>query len=105
MSSKQTLGAQDETRDTTNSDARAREEHDSSEATDNSLAKKLSNELDNWRRQRNGAKPKRLENGNGSNTQSSGPARTIRVRGHETLVVRRPKLPPKPEGELTSGKD
>jgi hypothetical protein len=34
---------------------------------------------------------------NGSNGQSSGPARTIKVRGHETLVVRRPKLPPKPE--------
>jgi hypothetical protein len=104
MSSKQTLGAQDETRETT-SDARAREEQESRAESDNSLAKKLSNELDNWRRQRNGAKPKHPENGNGSTTQSSGPARTIRVRGHETLVVRRPKLPPKPEAEFASGKD
>ena len=104
MSSKQTLGAQDETRETT-SDARAREEQESRAESDNSLAKKLSNELDNWRRQRNGAKPKHPENGNGSTTQSSGPARTIRVRGHETLVVRRPKLPPKPEAEFASSKD
>ena len=104
MSSKQTLGAQDATRETT-SDARAREEQESRAESDNSLAKKLSNELDNWRRQRNGAKPKHPENGNGSTTQSSGPARTIRVRGHETLVVRRPKLPPKPEAEFASGKD
>ncbi|HXN85139.1 MAG TPA: hypothetical protein VN867_03665 [Candidatus Binataceae bacterium] len=104
MSSKQTLGAREEARETAN-DARARDEHENRDEADNSLAKKLSNELDNWRRQRNGTKPKRLDNGNGSNTQSSGPARTIRVRGHETLVVRRPKLPPKPEGEFAPEKD
>ncbi len=40
-----------------------------------SLATKLSQELSNWRRKR-----------------TSEPARTIKVRGHETLVVRKPKL-------------
>ena len=101
MSSKETLGAQDERRETAG-DAGDHEERGDS---DNSLAKKLSNELDTWRRQRNGSKPKRPENGNASNGQSSGPARTIRVRGHETLVVRRPKLPPKPDSETASDKD
>ena len=101
MSSKDILGAQDDTREV----AADAPEHDAREGSDNSLAKKLSNELDNWRRQRNGSKPKRPEAGNGSNTQSSGPARTIKVRGHETLVVRKHKLPPKPESEAASDKD
>lgn len=63
---------------------------------DNSLAQKLSKELSNWRRQRNVARPRRSENGGAPNNQpSSEPARTIRVRGHETLVIRKPKLVPK----------
>jgi hypothetical protein len=98
MSSKETLGAQDETRET----AAAVAEH---EGSDNTVAQKLSNELDTWRRQRNGSKPKRPEISNGSNSQSSGPARTIKVRGHETLVVRKPKLPPKPESDSASDKN
>jgi len=93
MSSKETPGAQDETRET-GADIVA---HDDREGSDNTVAQKLSHELDNWRRQRNGSKPMRPQVSNGSNGQSSGPARTIKVRGHETLVVRRPKLPPKPE--------
>jgi hypothetical protein len=92
MSSKEILGAQDEAR-ATGTDHMA---HDR-ETGDNTVAQKLSHELDNWRRQRNGSKPMRSQISNGSNGQSSGPARTIKVRGHETLVVRRPKLPPKPE--------
>ena len=100
MSSKETLGAQDETRET----AADVVEHDDREGSDNTVAQKLSHELDNWRRQRNGSKPKRPEVSNGSNQQSSGPARTIKVRGHETLVVRKPKLPPKPESEAASDK-
>jgi hypothetical protein len=92
MSSKEILGAQDEARETgTANMAQDRE------TGDNTVAQKLSHELDNWRRQRNGSKPMRPQVSNGSNGQSSGPARTIKVRGHETLVVRRPKLPPKPE--------
>ena len=93
MSSKETPGAQDDTRET-GADIVG---HDDREGSDNTVAQKLSHELDNWRRQRNGAKPMRPQVSNGSNGQSSGPARTIKVRGHETLVVRRPKLPPKPE--------
>jgi hypothetical protein len=94
MSSKETLGAQDETRVT----AAGLAEHEDREGSDNPVAQKLSHELDSWRRQRNGARPKRPEFGNGSNQQASGPARTIKVRGHETLVVRKPKLP-KPESD------
>jgi hypothetical protein len=102
MSSKNTLGAQDETREI----AAGALEHDDREGGDNTVAQKLSNELDNWRRQRGGSRPKRPEAGNGSNPQSSsGPARTIKVRGHETLVVRRPpKLPPKPEADSAPDK-
>jgi hypothetical protein len=94
MSSKETPGAQDETRET-GADIVA---HDSRQGSDTTVAQKLSNELDNWRRQRNGSKPLRPQVSNGSNGQSAGPGRTIKVRGHETLVVRRPpKLPAKPE--------
>ena len=93
MSSKETPGAQDDTREMGAESA----VHDDRQGSDNTVAQKLSHELDNWRRQRNGAKPMRPQVSNGSNGQSSGPARTIKVRGHETLVVRRPKLPPKPE--------
>jgi hypothetical protein len=100
MSSKETLGAQDETREI----AAGAVEHDDREGSDHTVAQKLSNELDNWRRQRGGSRPKRSEAGNGSNGQSSGPARTIKVRGHETLVVRRPKLPPKPESDSAPDK-
>ena len=89
MSSKQTLGAQDETRDTAAGVSPLADR----EGGDTTVAQKLSNELDNWRRLRNGSKPKRPEIGNGSSGQSSGPARTIKVRGHETLVVRKPKMP------------
>ena len=59
-----------------------------------SLASKLSRELNNWRRRRTSARPHRAE-GSPSNFQSKA-ARTIKVRGHETLVIRKPKLGPKP---------
>jgi len=59
-----------------------------------SVASKLSKELSNWRRRRGTpARPQRLD-GRGSSFQS-GPARTIKVRGHETLVIRKAKLAPK----------
>ena len=92
MSSKEFPGAQDDLRDTP-----AGLEHEGNGSSDNPVAQKLSNELDKWRRQRNGARPRRPEISNGSNPQTSGPARTIKVRGHETLVVRKSKLPPRPE--------
>ena len=72
---------------------------ESGEATDNgqdndSLASKLSKELSNWRRKRTSSRP-RHSDGPSQNFQSE-PARTIKVRGHETLVVRKPKLAGKP---------
>lgn len=61
-----------------------------------SLASKLSKELSNWRRRRTGGHPRR-DDGSSSNYKSES-ARTIKVRGHETLVIRKPKLakPPAP---------
>jgi hypothetical protein len=54
------------------------------------LASKLSKELNNWRQRRTNGRPKRNE-GNSINYQAES-ARTIKLRGHETLVVRKPKL-------------
>ncbi len=72
---------------------------ESGQSTDNgqdndSLASKLSKELSNWRRNRTSSQP-RHSDGSSQNFQSE-PARTIKVRGHETLVVRKPKLVAKP---------
>ena len=72
---------------------------ESGESTENgqdndSLASKLSKELSNWRRSRTSSRP-RNSDGPAQNF-SSDPARTIKVRGHETLVVRKPKLVAKP---------
>ncbi len=69
------------------------------EATENgkdndSLASKLSQELSNWRRKRTSSRPRNSDQP--SQTFQSEPARTIKVRGHETLVVRKPKLVSKP---------
>ncbi len=52
MSSKETPGAQDDTREIGAESA----VHDDRQGSDNTVAQKLSHELDNWRRQRNGAK-------------------------------------------------
>lgn len=72
---------------------------ESGQSTDNgqdndSLASKLSKELSNWRRNRTSSQP-RHSDGSSQSFQSE-PARTIKVRGHETLVVRKPKLVAKP---------
>ncbi len=64
--------------------------------SDDSLATKLSQELSNWRRRRTATRSRRSEpDGIGSSSQSES-ARTIRVRGHETLVIRKPKMIAKP---------
>ena len=62
------------------------------EDRDHSVASKLSEELSNWRRRRHtGGRHKFTEeSGSGGNFQSES-ARTIKVRGHETLVIRKPK--------------
>jgi hypothetical protein len=62
----------------------------------NGLAQKLSKELSNWRRQRTTSRPRRSDDGMRPAPQSSEPARTIKVRGHETLVIRKAKLLPRP---------
>jgi hypothetical protein len=65
-----------------------------------SLATKLSQELSNWRRRRTTARPRQNEiDGAGSSSQSEA-ARTIKVRGHETLVIRKPKLVAKPSNVI-----
>lgn len=59
-----------------------------------SLASKLSQELSNWRRRRTTGRPRRVDSTAGAS--QSEPARTIKVRGHETLVIRKPRLAAKP---------
>jgi hypothetical protein len=58
-----------------------------------SVASKLSRELSNWRQRRSSTRPSRP---NAPAQNHSEPARTIKVRGHETLVVRKAKLVQKP---------
>ncbi len=64
-----------------------------------SVASKLSRELNNWRRRRTSARPRHTDGS--SPSYQSEPARTIKVRGHETLVVRKPKLAGKPPASQT----
>jgi hypothetical protein len=59
-----------------------------------SVANKLSKELSNWRRKRTGGRPHRHDGPNAG--FQSAAARTIKVRGHETLVVRKSKATIKP---------
>ena len=59
------------------------------EAGDNGSLAKLSQELTNWRRRRTSSRSVRND-GPAANYSES--ARTIKVRGHETLVVRKPKI-------------
>jgi hypothetical protein len=55
------------------------------------LANKLSNELNNWRRRRTNGRSRRTSDGASVSYQSDS-ARTIKLKGHETLVVRKAKL-------------
>ncbi|MGH7836448.1 MAG: hypothetical protein ACREQC_01340 [Candidatus Binataceae bacterium] len=68
------------------------------ERENDSVADKLSKELTNWRQRRTNGRtnglPRRDEPSNGD--FQSDAARTIKVRGHETLVVRKSKVAPKP---------
>jgi hypothetical protein len=59
------------------------------DSRDNESLAKLSKELNNWRRRRTSSRPTRID---GPAQNHSEPARTIKVRGHETLVVRKPKI-------------
>lgn len=64
--------------------------------SNDSLADKLSQELNNWRRRRTTGRPRRNEPDSPNSSSQSESARTIRVRGHETLVIRKPKMVAKP---------
>jgi len=67
------------------------------QAADSDLASKLSKELSNWRRRRGGGPGARMRDDRAvSKAPMSEPARTIKVRGHETLVIRKSKLAGKP---------
>lgn len=81
------MNSQDPPQDTDHGDTAAEPED-----RDHSVASKLSEELSNWRRRRHtgGRRRSAEESGNGGNFQSES-ARTIKVRGHETLVIRKPK--------------
>jgi hypothetical protein len=70
------------------------------ETQNGDLASKLSKELSNWRRKRGGPAA-RFHNDRAISSKAplSEPARTIKVRGHETLVIRksRPTGKPRPD--------
>jgi hypothetical protein len=68
--------------------------------SNDSLATKLSQELSNWRRRRTTARPRQNELDGASSASQSESARTIKVRGHETLVIRKPKLVAKPSNGI-----
>ena len=80
------MSSQDSSSDT----AHDEENRPGADRDSDALATKLSNELSNWRRRRTTGRPKR-EEGERVKYQSDA-ARTIKLRGHETLVVRKPKL-------------
>lgn len=59
---------------------------------ENDMASKLSRELSNWRRKRGSVSARARDERLNLKPQSSEPARTIKVRGHETLVIRKSKI-------------
>jgi len=77
----------------------AGDEH--AEQNNDALATKLSKELSNWRRRRTNARPRPADSFPNNGKLRSEPARTIKVRGHETLVIRKSK--PVPVGKPRSG--
>jgi len=72
----------------------ASDEH--AEQSNDALATKLSKELNNWRRRRTNTRTRPMESFSNNGKLRSEPARTIKVRGHETLVIRKSKPMPKP---------
>jgi hypothetical protein len=85
------MSAQDMTEEPVREEETGREDEQDSEL----LASKLSKELSNWRRRRTTGRPTQ-DDGPPNGAFKSEAARTIKVRGHETLVVRKPKLNSKP---------
>jgi hypothetical protein len=85
------MSAQDMNEEPVGEEAIGREDEQNSDL----LASKLSKELSNWRRRRTTGGRPRHDDGPNSAFKTEA-ARTIKVRGHETLVVRKPKLSSKP---------
>jgi len=72
---------------------------------DTDLASKLSKELSNWRRKRGGPAARFRDDRAVSKAPLSEPARTIKLRGHETLVIRKSKLAGKSRPDSASPRD
>jgi hypothetical protein len=84
------MSSQDTSNNPADSEALAAEVQN---GNDSDLASKLSKELSNWRRKRGGGPGTRIRDDRAiSKAPSSEPARTIKVRGHETLVIRKSKF-------------
>lgn len=66
--------------------------------SNDAMASKLSKELSNWRLRRTGGRPQPAESAANVKFRSE-PARTIRVRGHETLVIRKSRPTSKPRAD------
>jgi hypothetical protein len=82
-----------------------REEQAEIEVGDSDLASKLSKELSNWRRKRGGPNVRFRDDRTLGKPSASEPARTIKVRGHETLVIRKSKLAGKSRPDSASPRD
>ncbi|MBV8774915.1 MAG: hypothetical protein JO166_21665 [Deltaproteobacteria bacterium] len=80
------MSSNDPSSDTPHDDSNA----EGADRDNDAVASKLSKELSNWRRRRTNGRPKRNQDESVSYQTES--ARTIKLRGHETLVVRKPKL-------------
>ena len=87
------MSSQDPPPDTDRDETAAEAEEREHAERDHSVASKLSEELSNWRRRRhNGSsRPRHPEESGSNGSFQSDSARTIKVRGHETLVIRKPK--------------
>jgi hypothetical protein len=84
------MSSQDTSEDLTREEENLRD----ADQDNDSVASKLSKELSNWRRRRTSGRSRR--NDGPSSNYHSDSARTIKVRGHETLVIRKPRMPAKP---------
>ena len=82
--------------------SRSSDELRAADKENESVANKLSKELNNWRRKRSHG-PRRHEDATNQSFHS-GAARTIKVRGHETLVVRKTKSVVKPSSPQNSNR-
>jgi hypothetical protein len=93
------MSLQDESDHESRADTRSQDD----EQENNSVANKLNDELNNWRRRRTHGRGQRTE-GPRKSFQTDA-ARTIKVRGHETLVIRKPKVSNKPPADAPADRN